>query len=84
MSKSKFSYKSTGDLIRRLRTKKGITQTDLSRALGYGSKGQSVSNMERGVAGIPKRKIALLAKSLGVPKAKIVTAIVKQQTARLS
>jgi len=73
----------TGDLIRRLRNKKGMTQVELSNAIGY-PVAQNISNMERGVAGIPDSKITVLANRLGVPRDKILNAIMSQKRENLS
>lgn len=43
-------------LITRARKEAGLTQTDISDALGYRTC-QAISNAERGICGIPRKKI---------------------------
>lgn len=46
----KFKYQA--ELIKRIRSEKGLSQEELSRVCNYASK-QLVSNIERGLCGIP-------------------------------
>lgn len=80
----KTNFKKTGDLVKRLRIKRGLSQRTLAMALGYKDIAQNVSNIERGKSGIPRQKVSLLAKCLGVSKNKIANAILRQERERLS
>lgn len=84
MNTREMKFKKTGDLIRKFRKQKGMTQSDLSDAIGYGNKAQNISNIERGMSGIPKTKIEKIAKVLSIPKNKIVNTIIRQQRDSLS
>jgi len=54
-----------GDNLKRIRTKKGITQGDIARSLGV-SRG-FISNIENGKTNPTLATIARLANSIGVP-----------------
>lgn len=47
----------TGKFFRKLREERGLSQDGLDTMLGYKSKGQYVSNFERGKSFFPFRKI---------------------------
>ena len=53
---------------------KKYSQSELSRLLGY-KNGQFISNVERGLCSIPKRKVKQLASVLDLDKEELFTAI---------
>lgn len=53
----------TGKLIRQLRSKASLTQTQLAKKLGHKS-GQFISNVERGVSNVPIQSFTSLSKCL--------------------
>lgn len=55
---------SFGEYIRRLRTEKGLNQTELAAKVGLDSGG--LSKIENGKKGLKEDKLALFAKALGV------------------
>ncbi len=72
----------TGALIKSQRIKKGLTQKQVSLAIGYDNE-QTLSAAERGICNVPKAKIAVLAKTLGISQKAIVNAMLRQQKASL-
>lgn len=58
-------------MLKKLREKQGITQSDLAAALGYTSP-QFISNIERGIAMLPVRKYRKTAKLLKVSPEKLI------------
>jgi len=69
------AFKNIGKLIKENRLKVGLTQNELSLAMGY-SKGQFISNVERGTCSIPNYQIPVVAKKLKVSKREIKEALV--------
>lgn len=65
-----------GELIKSRRLKLGLTQEDLAKALGYSSY-QIISNVERGIAPIPKYKLPRLAQILKVSEKALLEATYK-------
>ena len=63
MSRDKKQFYQLGYFVKSKRLEHGITQEQLSKALGY-KNGQFVSNLERGIAGVPHEKVGELAKIL--------------------
>ena len=58
--------------------KSGLTQYDLDRALlGANGKGQFVSNIERGLCGLPSKYVNKLSTITGMPRDVIVDAMVQ-------
>lgn len=51
-----------GKTIRRMRETSGLSQAELGKKIG--SLGQEISNCERGIAALPKPKLAKLIKAL--------------------
>lgn len=76
MSTAKREFKNIGRLVKTTRDSKGISQTFLSKELGY-KNGQFVSNIERGICSIPFEKIPTLATLLGIDPMQIKEAIMK-------
>lgn len=54
-------------LIKKKRAEKKLSQGQLSFKLGY-KNGQFISNVERGLCGIPAKKASTLCKILGIDK----------------
>lgn len=54
-----------GDIIKRLRIERGMTQEELALAVGYSHK-SSINKIEQGKSDISQPKIAMIAKALGV------------------
>lgn len=52
-------YSNTVEELKILRKTLGLSQHDLGRMLGY-SNGQFISNVERGLAGFPIKKLSLI------------------------
>ena len=59
----KSKFKEVGEMLRKKRKERGLTQSELANVLGY-SNAQFVSNIERGLANIPVSKIRKLSKVL--------------------
>jgi transcriptional regulator with XRE-family HTH domain len=51
-----------GEYIRDLRIKRGVSQTELAKIMGF-KNAQFISNWERGLAGVPVKHIFTLAKA---------------------
>jgi transcriptional regulator with XRE-family HTH domain len=62
-------------LIRQRRKALGLTQRELGKALGI--HGQFISNIERGVAPLPRSQYRKLARALRVPLLSIIRADIK-------
>ena len=65
-----------GMLIRDYREKKGITQLDLAKKLGYDTS-QFVSLFERGLSKVPTKTLGQLIVILGIPEQKITKSLIK-------
>lgn len=76
MTMQKREFKNIGQLVKNTRDAKGISQTQLSKELGY-KNGQFVSNIERGICSIPFEKILKLSNLLGLESQSIKDAILK-------
>ena len=57
--------------LRRLRETKGVTLSEVAKALGVGL--PFVCNVEAGVSWLPEAKIPMMAKLLGVPPARLLS-----------
>lgn len=55
----------TGEIIKQLRTEKGLTQEELAKAVGYSHK-SSINKIETGASDISQSKLARIAKVLDV------------------
>lgn len=64
-----------GSFIREARRAKGLSQSELARALGYHP--QFISNWERGESRPPMEKLAALSRLLGVRRRKLVEIYLK-------
>jgi len=58
-------YKHTGEKIRRARMMKGMSQTDLAKAMGY-SDSSTIYKIEKGLQKMPNAKIQQLCYILGI------------------
>lgn len=72
-----------GELARKHRIKKGMTQLELSQKLGYNTM-QFVSLMERGVSKMPINIIGKLIVILGMPEKKIIDALVGEYSKKVN
>ena len=59
-------YTVLGDYLQAMRIKAGLTQREVSLALGYSS-AQFISNFERGIAVPPLKKLKVLVKMYDMP-----------------
>lgn len=62
----KEKFPNMAKLLKQFRIKNGISQNKLASVLGY-KNGQFISNVERGKAGLPLPKQAILHTKYGVP-----------------
>ena len=69
-------FRRVAELIRTSRARKGLSQTDLSRTIGYRN-GQFISNVERAMCSIPSSKINVLSEILDVHVDLFTTAMVE-------
>ncbi len=69
-------------MLKVLREKAGLTQSELSQKMGYTS-AQFISNIERGLANLPPSKFKTASKVLGVSVKELVTLRLKADKARL-
>lgn len=72
----KREFRNIGKLVKTARETKGLSQTQLSKELGY-KNGQFVSNIERGICSIPHEKIRTLSTLLEVDPQDVKTAIIQ-------
>lgn len=79
----KKNFSNIGNTISKFRTRKNMSQIELSNSLGY-KNGQFVSNIERGCCNVPLEKINLIAELLDVPVETIVRAMVKDYKIHLN
>lgn len=66
----------------RQRHPRGLSQTELSKELGY-KNGQFISNIERGFCSVPVKSLCLLAETLNLDKDVIKQALLKDMEATL-
>jgi transcriptional regulator with XRE-family HTH domain len=78
----KREFANIASLVKSYRTPKGISQTQLSKELGY-KNGQFISNVERGLCSIPFEKIPTLSKILDVPADKVKEAILSDYSTNI-
>lgn len=79
------TFSNIARLVKIYRLEENLSQVQLSEKLGY-KNGQYVSNVERGLCGIPATKVNLLSYLIRVPRERIVDAMVqdfKDTTVRL-
>lgn len=68
------TLKILGNRVREYRTALGMSQSDLSKALGYSSR-SAVNNVEKGKNGIPTTKIYEYARILGITVEELMAGI---------
>lgn len=68
-------WQNIAKVIRTYRTKNKLSQDKLSYLLGY-KHGQMISNVERGLAGLPNHNIPKVVTILDIPEEIIVSAMV--------
>jgi transcriptional regulator with XRE-family HTH domain len=78
--KNKFNH--IGKLIKHYRLKSEMPQIDIANKLGF-KNAQFISNVERGKASIPLKKIAAATLILGIPPHEIIEAMAKDYSAQL-
>lgn len=77
------SFSNIGKFVKKHREKVGLSQTELSRALGY-SKGQFISNVERGLCSVPLKHAVDLRKALDVEAHTLTTALLRDYHSTIS
>lgn len=70
----KRTFKNIAYVIKAARVKRGISQVELAKSIGY-KNGQFASNMERGLCSLPLKKIDLTAKILDIHPSEIKDAM---------
>jgi transcriptional regulator with XRE-family HTH domain len=76
-------YEELGEFLREQRVKAGLTQRDVSVALGYSS-AQFISNFERGIAAPPLKKMKILARLYKMPIDQVVNLVIDAERAILT
>jgi transcriptional regulator with XRE-family HTH domain len=67
-------YTKLGEYLQEMRNKAGLTQREVSLALGYSS-AQFISNFERGIAVPPLKKMRVLVRMYNMPVETVMTLI---------
>ena len=75
-------FDSQGLIIRSYREKLGKSQGQTARVLGY-KNGQFVSNLERGLCGLPIKNIKKLCDYLMIPTHELTNAILRDKEKRM-
>lgn len=76
------TFETQAELIRERRRELGFSQKKLADAIGYSSS-QFISNMERGVAGIPEKDLVKFSKRLKLDRRKLLMAVLDDHALRL-
>ena len=71
-------YTVLGEYLQSMRTKAGLTQREVSLALGYSS-AQFISNFERGIAVPPLKKLKVLVKMYDMPVETVMNMILEAE-----
>lgn len=74
---------SVGSVIASARLEKGMTQLELSKAAGISNISQFVSNIERGIASVPKKYIYKIATVIGLDPFDLASLIAEEYKAEL-
>jgi len=74
-------FRLQGEYLRSCREAKGLSQAEAAEALGI--KHQFVSNIERGTASIPKKRIADVERVLGADHKLLISAILEDGRRRI-
>lgn len=82
MAQKSLDFENIGELTRLSRKEKGLSQLGLGEKLGYGN-AQFISNLERGICGLPKKKMKKYCKLLSVSHADIVRVMAEDYEAKL-
>ena len=69
-------------LLKQARERKGISQGQLSKALGF-SNPQFISNIERGLSELPTKHFKKVEKILGIPMPKLIEMKIESTQKRL-
>lgn len=77
MRKTK-DFKILGDYLKSARVKNNLSQSDVSRHLGYSSP-QFISDIERGIATIPIKKLKLIMQLYQITPDQILDILIEQQ-----
>lgn len=67
-------YTAVGEYLQKMRLEAGLTQREVSLALGYSSS-QFISNFERGIALLPLKKLRMLGKMYNMSLESVVEMI---------
>lgn len=68
--------KHIGEYVKQKRSEANLSQADVAKSIGLASP-QFISNIERGIAGIPETKIQAFARALQVPKTTLINEMVE-------
>lgn len=61
-----YKFNSIASVVREYRTKEGLSQSELSKKVGY-KNGQFISNAERGLCTIPTKKLRRISVAINCP-----------------
>ena len=75
-------FENIGELTRLSRKEAGLSQLVLGEKLGYGN-AQFISNLERGICGLPKKKMKKFCKILKVSSNDLVRVMAEDYEAKL-
>lgn len=70
------------NFLKQKRLAAGVSQKTLSDALGFSS-GQTISNIERGLCGVPLSQVKKICKILGVSKSEIKQILISDYKEKL-
>lgn len=82
MARKSVKFRKIADLTNDLRKNHGLTQAELGKGLGYGN-AQFISNLERGVCSLPRKKIKKYCKLLKIDKETVIETMVNDYRVRL-
>lgn len=82
MASISVEFENIGELTRLSRKEKGLSQLELGEKLGYGN-AQFISNLERGICGLPKKKMKKFCKLLTVSHPDVVRVMAEDYEAKL-
>jgi len=72
-------FNNIAKLVRVKRQALGISQNEMADLIGFSSRGQFISNVERGLCSIPFRKVKTVASLLKVDTSEIINAILEDE-----
>lgn len=78
MKEKKFSHIANLIKLSRTNSAKRMSQNDLSKKLGYNN-GQLISNIERGLCGLPRKSMVHLCDVLDIQPQDMINAILKDE-----